>query len=53
MQKDQIPQIIPGGGRQAAEIRAPGACYHAEIIEGGKNRFQAAARFACDLQSLL
>jgi hypothetical protein len=53
MQKDQIPQIIPGACRQAADIRAPGACLQAKVIEGGKNRIQAAARFAGDLQSLL
>ena len=40
MQKNKITPIIPGPGRQAASIRAPGACHLADIIEAGKNRFQ-------------
>ena len=53
MQNYQIPQIIPGAGRQAADIRTPGAGYAAQFIEDVKYRFQAVANVPGDLNCRL
>ena len=47
MQKQQVFEIKPYAGFQAAGLRAPGAGVGTHLVKNGKDRFQTALYFFC------